>query len=57
MEVLTVIREWQKGDKFAKIEECYSTDINGPVLIVSANAFDPHMPIEWRKQVPLSDEQ
>jgi len=50
-------RKWWKGDKFVEVEECFSIDVDGPVLVVSSNAFGHDWPIEWREQVPLSDEQ
>ncbi len=53
---MTVFR-WEKGDRFVEIEECHSVDINAPALIVSSNAFHPHMPVQWREQVPRSDKQ
>ncbi len=42
---------WEQGDRYVGIESVVSVDC-GPAIIVSSNAFDGALPVDWRSVVP-----
>ena len=49
------MKKWVLDDKFVHIEKGVSVDSGKPVLFVSSNAFEEHLPLEWRAQIAQSD--
>ncbi|MGE0081902.1 MAG: hypothetical protein AB7U81_11450 [Thiohalomonadaceae bacterium] len=42
---------WENEQKFVEIEHVSSVDV-GPAIVVSSNAFEGPLPVEWRETIP-----
>ena len=47
---------WVKGNEFIELETALSVD-KGTVVVVSSSRELPTLPVEFREQVPLKDDQ
>lgn len=48
--------KWAKGSQYIEIEKALSVDSNSSVFIVSSSSSLADLPIEFRGQVPCTDE-
>lgn len=47
-------KRWEKDESYVEIEHVVSVD-HGPAMVVSSNAFNGGLPVEWRETIPDSE--